>query len=142
MLDRNIPAPLYEQLKAHLSAEARERANEPRAATTDAALMKRFGVSRATVRSAIAELVREGVAKRVPGVGTFLAPARRHSVGLDGFDRFFQEWNLPSLDPGTQILTFRRMRADPEVAADLHLERGALVLLVRRLRTAGGEPAT
>ncbi len=140
-LDRNNPAPLYEQLKARLIAESRD-AGEERATISDAALMKRFGVSRMTVRSAIAELVREGLVKRVPGVGTFVVRDRHLSVGLDGLDRFIQEWHLPELDPGTKILSFRRVAANVDIAAKLQIARGAPVLLLRRLRTANGEPAT
>lgn len=34
-------------------------------------LVRRFGISRATVRTAILELVKEGVLSRVPDKGTF-----------------------------------------------------------------------
>ena len=140
-LDRNNPAPLYEQVKARLLAELRAggRSTQP---LSDSALVKRVGVSRMTVRSAVAELVREGRVKRVPGVGTFLVQDSQVAIGLDGLQRFFQEWHLPELDPGTQILAFRHVAASATVAASLQIAKRSPILLLRRLRTAQGEPVT
>lgn len=141
-IDRSGATPLYEQIKVHLLTEL----NEVRAAGdaryfSDATLMQRFGVSRMTVRSAIAELVRQGLIERIPGRGTFLVPQPRMALHLDGVERFMQDWHLPHLDPLARILTFRHAPAAPDVAARLQIERGSPLLLVRRVRVADGQPA-
>jgi len=137
-LDRSVATPLYEQIKRRLLVELQEGGEQPY--LSDAALMQRFGVSRMTARNAIAELVRQGVVKRVPGRGTFLVPTPHLALHLDGVERFRQDWNLPHLDPLAKILTFRRTKATPDVAASLNVAPGSLVVLVRRIRHADGEP--
>lgn len=139
-IDRDHPLALSEQVKSRLLAELKS-ASANREEFSDAAVMKRFGVGRATVRAAIAELVRQGLLTRVPGRGTFLAPAPHMTVGVDGVERWVQEWNLPDLDPGTQILTFRHIRATADIAARLRVRAGSTVLFMRRIRTSHGEPA-
>ncbi|MGH7683844.1 MAG: GntR family transcriptional regulator, partial [Vulcanimicrobiaceae bacterium] len=85
-IDRTVATPLYEQIKQRLLAELASSSGE-QLPLSDAALMERFGVSRMTARNAIAELVRRGVVKRVPGRGTFLVPAHRLALHLDGVER-------------------------------------------------------
>ncbi len=142
-LDRTVPTPLYEQIKQRLLAELETASggeDGEQMMLSDAALMQRFGVSRMTARNAIAELVRRGVVKRVPGRGTFLVRAPRLALHLDGVERFMQDWHIPHLDPTAKILTFRRIAAEPDVAARLQVARGSPVILVRRVRHADGEP--
>lgn len=143
-LDSSAPSPLYEQLKDRLVAELtveRSAAGSP-IDLSDSALMARFGVSRVTVRTAIAELVRSGLVKRVPGRGTFALAEPTVALELDGVNKFFAEWHVRELDPGTTLLAFRHVKAPAEIAARLQIPNGATVLLLRRMRTAYGIPAT
>lgn len=142
-IDRTDARPLYLQLKDRLVADFYDPTRSSGdIGLSDAELMTRFGVSRPTVRNAVAELVRSGLVTRVPGRGTFFTPREKLAVGVDRLDRFFAEWHLAELDAGTQILAFRTMPAPPDVALRLRIERGEDVLMMRRLRTAAGEPAT
>ena len=133
--------PLYEQIKLQLLADLESAPEGEQHPLSDAALMERFGVSRMTVRSAISELVRRGVVQRVPGRGTFLVRQPRLALHLDGVERFMQDWNLPHLDPLAKILTFRKVAAEPDVAARLQVPQGSSVILVRRIRLADGQPS-
>lgn len=141
-LDRNDASPLYLQLKDRLIAEYHQRAGDAPLSLSDADLMLRYGVSRPTVRAAVAELVRAGMVTRVPGRGTFFVPREKLSIGLDSLDRFFAEWHLAGLDPGSRILAYETVGAPPDVAERLHVAAGDEVLMLRRLRTANGMPAT
>ena len=140
-IDRSGPTPLYEQIRLRLLADLQSLPEGEQRLLSDAALMERFGVSRMTARNAIADLVRRGVVKRVPGRGTFLVRQPRLALHLDGVERFMQDWNLPHLDPLAKILTFRRVKAEPDVAARLQIAHGSPVILVRRVRLADGEPS-
>lgn len=140
-IDRTVATPLYEQIKQRLLADLETASGEGgQLPLSDAALMERFGVSRMTARNAIADLVRRGVVKRVPGRGTFLVRAPRVALHLDGVERFMQDWHIPHLDPTAKILTFRRIPAEPDVAARLQVAQGSPVILVRRVRYADDEP--
>lgn len=142
-VDRSDARPLYLQLKDRLVADFHDpKRTGGEIGLSDAELMTRFGVSRPTVRNAVAELVRSGLITRVPGRGTFFTPREKLAVGVDRLDRFFAEWHLSELDAGTQILAFRTVKAPPDVAARLRIDRSDMVLMMRRLRTAAGEPAT
>ncbi|GAC1303701.1 MAG: GntR family transcriptional regulator [Vulcanimicrobiaceae bacterium] len=145
VLDPAAPVPLYEQLKDRLVAELADATSAVGAATvelSDSALMERFGVSRVTVRTAIAELVRSGHVLRVPGRGTFAVREPTVALDLDGVDKFFEEWHLRELDPGTTLLAFRHVTVPAEIAVRLQIPRGATVLLLRRMRKVRGIPAT
>ncbi len=139
-LDRGNPIPLYEQLQERILAELRDARGA--VDLSDAALTQRYGLSRMTVRAAVSELVRRGVLTRVPGRGTF--PVKHPSIALELGDlrRFFAEWHLSGLDPGTRVLSFETVAASADVAHRLDLMAGDEVLMLRRLRCAQGEPMT
>lgn len=105
-LVRDSAQPLYQQLAARLAQriEAGEFVAGARL-PTEPALMAAHGVSRITVRQAVALLARNGrvVAKR--GKGTFVAgPMMRHDLGaLRGFYDALREQGL---DPRTELLGF------------------------------------
>jgi len=139
-LDLTGPLPLYEQIRILLSGEVAAGTNGDRRLYSDAALMKRFGVSRMTVRSAVDILVRNGFMRRVPGRGTFLTVPPTLEVGLDGLERFFAEWHAPQIHTRAKILAFRQIAAIPSVASELAVAPGSTVLLVRRLRSGDDGP--
>lgn len=139
-IERDGPVPLYEQIKNRLVAELRAMPHGGTRIFSDAALMKRFRVSRMTVRNAVADLVREGVVKRIPGRGTFLVPLPPLHVRLDGLERFIQEWQFSHPQTPVKILTFRQAPAPARIAERLQIAPGERVLFVRRLREDEGEP--
>ena len=139
-IDPDGPLPLYEQIRLRLSEEFATRIEGEGPLYSDAILMKRFGVSRMTVRNAVDILVRKGVMRRVPGRGTFLVAPPPLEVGLDGLERFFAEWHAPQIHTRAKILIFRRIPASAAVAANLDVAPGSRVLMVRRLRSGDSGP--
>ncbi len=83
-------------------------------------LCRAYGVSRITVRQAIAGLIHEGLLYRRPGKGTYAAP-RKVSQGLSRFVRFAQTVEQIGLQPATRILFAGSATPDPEAAAVLGL---------------------
>lgn len=70
-LDARSGIPLYRQIKEILREEIARGPAEPGGPLTEAQLLSRFGVSRAPIRQALAELANEGYVYRRPGKGTF-----------------------------------------------------------------------
>jgi GntR family transcriptional regulator len=106
------------------------------AVPSERALSERYKVSRMTARHALETLMREGYVYRSPRRGTYVAePRLRFSVG--SFTRVMSDADTT---PGTEVLSAATLDADPVMADALHLDGGGRVHLIRRLRTADGEP--
>ena len=104
-------------------------------------LASALGVSRSTVRQALAALERTGVVRRVPGRGggTFV---RRQKVERDlsrivGVPALLQAQGMTA---GSRIVSTGLAVADDETVAALRLPTGAYVVDVVRIRLADGTP--
>jgi GntR family transcriptional regulator len=132
--------PLYRQIEAELRDRIRSGALRPGARVApEPELMAEYGVSRATVRQALAGLVAEGLLEIRRGLGTYVtAPRFEHTIG--GFYSFSREIERHGLQPGTKVLELRRQPAAERVAEALGLLAGAEVVALRRIRLAGPDP--
>jgi GntR family transcriptional regulator len=132
--------PLYRQIEGELRDRIRAGTLRPGAQIApEPELMAEYGVSRATVRQALAGLVTEGLLEIRRGLGTYVtAPRFEHTIG--GFYSFSREIERHGLTPGTKVLELRREPAAEPVANALGLPAGTEVVALRRLRLAGPEP--
>lgn len=103
-------------------------------------IAEQLGVARNTVRHAISKLVNEGLLVRKKGVGTKVA-ASRISTRLDSWWSFTKEMKSRGVDVANFDLEVKILPADEEVAAALHIKRGAKVLRLSRLRGTAGGPS-
>ena len=129
------PVPRYVTIEQSL--RGRVAALEPHAPMpSDAQLCEEFAVSRMTARGAMQRLVHEGLVYRVPGRGTFVAPARA-SRTASRILSFTDEMRRSGRVAASRVVE-RRVRAS---TAD---ERRRLdtteVLVLRRVREADGAP--
>jgi GntR family transcriptional regulator len=98
----------------------------------------RLGVSRVTVRQAIADLVAAGLLERVHGKGTYLTgPQVDSRLHLTSFSREMRDRGLV---PATLVLSAAEQPADNGVSEALRIRPGQPVVRVERLRTADGTP--
>lgn len=131
-LYRRIEADLRERIRTGDLPPGGQLAPEPE-------LMVEFGVSRATVRQALAGLVGEGLLEIRRGLGTYVSTRRfEHTIG--GFYSFSREIEEHGLVPGTTVLDLRTVPAADDVAGALAVPAGTPVVALRRLRLAGPEP--
>ena len=104
-------------------------------------LAERLGVSRSTIRAALADLERNGVIRRGRGRGggIFVAERKveRDLTSLAGLPAYLRRQGFHS---DARVLSTATVEADAELAAALGLSRGALVLEVVRVRLADGDP--
>jgi GntR family transcriptional regulator len=103
-------------------------------------LARRFGVTRMTLRQALAAMAGDGLLVRRHGVGTFIAldaARRRNMTRLTGFA---EDMHAEGQEVETRMLAQEAVVADADLAAKLGVEEGAEVALVARLRVVGGDP--
>jgi GntR family transcriptional regulator len=134
------PVPRYHQIATYLVSQLRSGAmSSSERLPPEEELARQFGVSRSTVRQALASLERDGLVVRRRGLGTFLTPKALALVSrkLTGFS-----WNafLGAEKVSVRVLEKARVAAPQSVAPFLELEPGAEVVRFKRLRRAGGKP--
>ena len=126
-IDRLSPKAVYEQIAGDVRRQILEGLLAPYARIeTEAALRKRYGVSRATVAQAMALLARDGLIVRRRAKGTFVAgPRVRHDLSqLSGFYDALVAQGQPFT---TMLREFRLVPADERVRATLQEDRAMLL---------------
>lgn len=140
-LQRENSASLQQQIVALLREEIERGSYEPTGRLpSEAALCARFGVSRVTVRLALAKLSGEGSVERKQGKGTYAAGKRvRH--GLDQLRSFHESLLMQGFDASMRLLA-RAVVAAPERVRALALEgaQDGRCLLLERLHLVDGAP--
>ena len=139
VLDRTSPVPLYFQVAGELQRLIASAELAPGVRLeNEVDLADRLGVSRPTVRRAIQYLVDRGLLVRKRGVGTQVVRSTvRRSLELTSLH---DDLAAAGRSPTTAVLAADIVPADSDVADALALAEGSPVLLVRRLRSADGEP--
>ncbi len=100
-------------------------------------LAREHGVSRVTVRKAIAGLVADGRLVQRHGAGTFVS--ERIVKSFSRLTSFSDDLRARGLAPRTKTLAAERGEVTPEEAMALNLSPGARVLRLRRVRYGGDE---
>jgi GntR family transcriptional regulator len=140
-LDESSPTPLYLQLQKLIQEAVRSgqlRADEALPSERD--LSKQLGISRVTVRKALAGLVEKGMLVQRWGSGTFIAPAVQVEQPLSRLSSFTNDMVSRGFRPGAVFLNRVIGPATPKESMALGLSPGELVSRVDRLRTADDVP--
>jgi GntR family transcriptional regulator len=100
-----------------------------------------LGVSRMTLRHALAELAQRGLVTRTVGRsgGTFVAEPKVEQ-DLTVLAGFSEQLRRSGLVAGARVLAAAQIPASPAASAALEIGPGSPVYEVRRLRLAGGQP--
>lgn len=130
-LDAGNPLPLYQQLRDQLRYKLEEGWPRDRPIPSERQIMQMTGLSRMTVRQAIAELVHEGMLRRDHGRGTFVAESRASRL-LSGHAAFRDVVQRLGGTPNTVVVRQQIVQANPALATVLQVEPNEdLVDLVR-----------
>ena len=131
-------APRYREIEAALR-ERIARLRPGQRLPSDADLCAEFGVSRMTARHAMSQLADEGLVRRDPGRGTFVAepPTHRRANFLMTFSH---EMRRQGRMPSSRIVERRVRPPTDRERADLRIDRESTVVELRRVRLADDEP--
>lgn len=132
------PVPKHAQLRAILLDLAENQLGPDAPVPSERDLMARYGVSRATVREAIGQLVSEGRLYRIHGKGTFVA--RERVTSQLHLASFTEDMKRRGLDPATLVRGVQLRVPDASAQAALGIDRDGRAWRVERLRLAGGIP--
>jgi GntR family transcriptional regulator len=139
-VNRETPIPLYFQIGRILHQEINEGKYQPGDfIPTEMELQKRFGVSRSTIRQAIADLVSEGLLKRRRSQGTTVS-STRIEAHLSNLASFTNEIVSSGLALRTRILEIKHISVPAYVAEMLDLNPGEIVTVMERLRLVEDKP--
>lgn len=137
-LDLEGVVPLHHQVKEDLAIQihsGRWRPDEQ--IPSEADLCRHYGVSRGTVRQAIADLVQQGLIHRKQGRGSFVSKPKFEGSVLGSYRLYMKD--MP-LDPGSRVVRCQRQRPSREIQRILHLGDGEGAYRLERVRFVQGVP--
>lgn len=127
----------YQQVAVQIRADLIEELAPNDVLPTERELMSVYGVSRMTVRAALAQLAEDGAVYRIQGSGTYVTDghAITKSTALTSFS---EDISSRGMTPGSAVIAVATVPAFPEIARDLALSPGSPVISIERVRTADG----
>lgn len=134
------PFPKYLQIRDILSRRLAHEFVPGDRIPTEHALSNQFGVSRETVREALAGLEKEGLIRRQQGRGTFVV---RRPEGVPSAERvtgLVEDFTELKLDTWSETLQSGIAGVPVGIARALRLEKGESSYRIRRLRSLDGKP--
>ncbi len=143
VLDPESRMPLYHQVESHLREVIKSgkwQAGE--AIPPERLLIEQYGVSRITIRQALANLVAAGLLYRKHGRGTFVAGAKERPIteSLANLTGHLEELQLRGLDPRVRVLALETRPMTAEVAEALQRRPGAQGWYLYRIVTVERQP--
>jgi GntR family transcriptional regulator len=136
------PVSLYARIRDELRAQIVAGIYQPHARLpSESELIARYGVSRITVRNALAELEKEGILFKIAGKGVFVSkPKSFQSLArLQGFAESMTGFDCEIFN---ELLSVRTLPANAEVARRLHLSEREPVSELQRVRYLNREPVS
>jgi GntR family transcriptional regulator len=137
-LDRSSPMPLWAQLEADLRRRLEAGEFNEGFFPTDHELTEAYAVSRHTVREAVRHLNKTGVLKRERGRGT-VVNRTEFEQSLGTLYSLFQSVESSGVEQTSRVLEMTKVK-NPAAAAQLSLAEDADLVLLARVRLAGGQP--
>jgi GntR family transcriptional regulator len=107
---------------------------------SESELASTFGVSRATVRSALSALASTGRIIRRQGLGTYVGRLSLISNPVNKVMEFEELISSGGLEPGVSVMGAELILAEDEDVANLSVEKGSQLLRVRKVFTGDGAP--
>lgn len=140
MLLKDTETPLYIQLTDLLRQQIESMQLAPnQRIPSERDLCERYGVSRITVRQAMANLTNEGLITTVPGKGTYVTLPRLAGE-LQPLRSFTDEMSVRGMTAASKVLGASIESASNTIASQLRVSPGTEVVKLERLRKTDGLP--
>ena len=138
-LNPDSSVPLYQQLCNLLTDQIHKGILKPGdKIPSELQLSEMYGISRITVRSAITQMVDEGLLMKRHGKGTYVTiPVFAESKAGGSFTRSCQKNNII---PHTEVISVKTVPCSSEVSSSLQVEEGMTVHRICRVRYANHTP--
>ena len=139
-IDRDSPVPFYFQLAELLEEEIVSARWEPGLRLpSEHELGAQYGLSRTTIRQALARLEQKGLVNRDKGRGTFVGDSRPRSWLIQSTEGFFHDEFLRAGHAVTsRVLRLERAPLPIWACDDLRLPRNSEGVMVERVRSVDG----
>lgn len=139
-INPNSIIPLYKQVLKAITLKVKSNDLKPGdRLPSEADLMKEYNVSRITVRTAIAELVDEGMLERSPGKGTFVAMPKS-LYKADDHIGFSRSCILEGKTPTTKLLSAEMVYPAQQYIDYFGISEIEKIVRTKRLRLVDGSP--
>ena len=140
-LDKNVPIPLYYQLKQQLLFMIENGIlSEGDMLPPENELCVMFSISRPTIRQSFNELVAEGYLTRSKGRGTFITKPKIEARFLSNLETFNDEITAKGMTPRTQVLTLEKVTEPHKAIEKLQIPPDSPLIHLSRLRLANDSP--
>ena len=135
-LDKNIPIPLYYQLKKQLlSLIENSELKEGELLPPENDLCEALNVSRPTIRQAFSELVSEGYLSRYKGKGTFVSKPKVEDRFFSKLQTFQEEMAEKGLISETRVVKLEKINGPHEANEKLSIPLSEPLLYLSRVRS-------
>lgn len=140
MIKRNDKRPIYDQLVEILRTKIENEMEPNDRMLSERKICDEYGVSRTTVRLAMAELEHMGYIYKRHGKGTFVAALSQNSQNLMESYSFTDYMRIQGKKPGTKVLSFEVVESTKYFSEKLGITPGEKMIKIMRLRLADDLP--
>jgi len=140
-LERDAPTPIYQQIQDWMRFQIRSgRWPEHYKLSAETDLARDLGVSRGTVRKAIADLIAEGLLVQIHGRGTFVSSSHLEQPLAERLVAFSEDLINKHIPFETRVLEQSVIHPDQRTASLLSVSTTSDVFYLKRLRIVRGAP--
>ena len=140
-LDKDVPIPLYFQLKEIIKEKIVEgKLNPGDLIPSERELSEKYEISRPTIRQALQELVNEGLLYREKGKGTFVAKPKIKYGFIQNLTTFYDDMKKKGYKLKTKIRRKELKKVTEVVANKLNLKNDDQIIFLDRVRLIDNEP--
>ncbi len=139
-VDKKKSIPAYQQIREILFHKIKTGEIKPgEKLPSENQLCRQYGISRITVRQAVASLVNDALLHTVPGKGTFANDVMQEAH-LEYISSFIAGTRQRGLAPSISVIEEAVVDADCETAENLNLREGEKVIKIKRVKAANNIP--